>query len=402
MPQYTDPRRDKRRQHTSQAQHTRSASQQSAHDTEENEQRPHTAPTKAQRAAFEKRRQAKKRAYRRRVVLVLFMVLFCVGAVGTAVYAMFNSAFTGGGGTLPNEINTPAELKGDVVNFLVCGIDFEEGRDYGKSLGMTDVIMYVTLDIKANKISILQIPRDTYVGTQVATGGTTKINAVAYRGSEEPKITNLARLIKDQFDLPVDYYITIDMDAFKAVINAIGGIEMNIPWDVPYYNEDGSLAGTIPAGLQKIDGATAEVVVRSRKGYAQGDIKRLDMQRYFYAAVFQKLVSFPVTDVIKVLPAYMQYVQTDLSLAKMGSVLGKVMKIPVENITMYKVPGESLTYNGQSVYSVHLDMLVQRLNEGFRPYSTPLTASDLKVIELAHTNDYITGEGTSLSGMQTS
>lgn len=347
----------------------------------------------AQRAAFEKRRQAKKRAYRRRVATVLFMAVFCVVGVGAAIYAMFNSAFTGGGGSLPNEINTPPELQGDVVNFLICGIDFEDGRDYGKNLGMTDVILYVTLDVKASKINILQIPRDTYVGAEVSTGGTGKINAVAYHGSEDPKIVNLARVINDQFKLPVDYYATIDMDAFKEIINLLGGIDVYVPERLQL---DGNV---LEPGLQHMDGATAEFFVRYRN-FPQADIKRLEMQRYFYAAVFNKLISFPVKDVIKVLPAYMQYVQTDMSLAKMGSVLTKIMNIQKEDITIYKVPGEALTHNGHSVYTVHLDMLAQRINEGFRPYQQAITGADLAAVELAHTNDYITGEGTPLSGVQ--
>ena len=116
---------------------------------------------------------------------------------------------------LPDEIGTEDALKGDVVNILCAGIDFEEGREYPNGMGFTDVILYVSFDMKANKISMLQIPRDTYIGETTTTG---KINAVALQGKSDPPIAALATLVNQQFKLPVDYYVTIDIDAFDYSI----------------------------------------------------------------------------------------------------------------------------------------------------------------------------------------
>ena len=69
-----------------------------------------------------------------------------------------------------------------MVNVLVCGIDYEEGRAYsgdGSNDGMTDMIMYVNFDVANHKINMLQIPRDTYPGEEYKHGNTGKINAVA-------------------------------------------------------------------------------------------------------------------------------------------------------------------------------------------------------------------------------
>ena len=85
---------------------------------------------------------------------------------------MLNSKlFQGEEGDISSEIQTEEEIKEDVVSFLICGIDDEEGRGLGER---TDLIMYVTFDIKAGKVDILQIPRDTYVENTP----TNKINAV--------------------------------------------------------------------------------------------------------------------------------------------------------------------------------------------------------------------------------
>lgn len=348
----------------------------------------------SKRRMMERRRREQLKRKRRRKRIAFTAFLLCFAVLGYTVYNLLNSALIRNDGVLPKEIGTPKEIEKDVITFLICGIDYEEGRNYGANMGMTDVILYVSFDVKANKINILQIPRDTYIGNDVSTGGSGKINSVAFHSEETPAVTGLARLIHDKMGLPVDYYITIDMDAFKEVIDVLGGVEVYVPERMEL---DGNV---LEPGLQHMDGTTAEFFVRYRN-FAQADLKRLEMQRYFYAAVFQKLISFPPSDVVKVLPAYMQYVQTDLNLTALGKLFPKVMNVPAENIVIYKVPGEAVMHNGHSVYSIHTQPLVNLINEGFRPYQTPLTAEDITIPELAYTNDYVTGEGVSLSGFQT-
>ena len=325
----------------------------------------------------------------------LLAVLLGCGVVCFAVYNLLNNLVTGGAAALPEGLGTEDALKGDVVNILCAGIDFEEGREYPNGMGFTDVILYVTFDMKANKISMLQIPRDTYVGDTVNTGGTGKINAVALRGETDPPIAALATLINEQFKLPIDYYMTIDMDAFKAVINAIGGIEVTIPRDI--VDDNGN---TLPAGTHTIDGDTAEFMVRQRHNYGNADIGRLEMQRYMYSALLKTFKSFPLTDIIKVMPAYIQYVKTDINLAKMCSLASKVIKVPSEDILMFTVPGEACTVNGQSVYTVHLEATADILNEYFRPYSDPVSADQLGLIELQNTVSSVNdGTGQSMDSI---
>ena len=351
-------------------------------------------PTSRNRKIMEQRRRAKLRARRRRRMAFAVVFLLCFSGIIYTIYGLFNSALINNSGVLPKDIQTPKEIQSDNINFLICGIDYEDGRSYGTNMGMTDVILYVSFDIKANRINILQIPRDTFIGSDVPTGGTGKINAIAYHGTENPPIASLARVISEEFGLPIDYYVTIDMDAFREIINKLDGIEVYVPERMEL---DGNV---LEPGLTVMDGATAEFFVRYRN-FAQADIKRLEMQRYFYAAVFNKLMSFPPSDVVKVLPVYMQYVETDLSLAGLGRLFPRIMQVPRENIYIYRVPGEAVMHNGHSVYSVHRAPLLECINTAFRPYQPPLAEEDFNAVELAYTNDYITGEGVPLSGIQT-
>ena len=114
------------------------------------------------------------------------------------------------------EIQTIEEYKGDVVNILVCGIDYEEGRGYSNDPtsndGMTDMILYCQFDIKNGALRLLQIPRNTLVTTSGRTvtlsSGKTyaasnyQINSVAL--SNGGSIAALAEVIYDQFKLPID------------------------------------------------------------------------------------------------------------------------------------------------------------------------------------------------------
>lgn len=342
-----------------------------------------------QRAAAARRQKAARARRRKRRLTFFAVVLLACGAVLFAVYHLLNGLVTGGAAALPSGLGTEDALKGDVVNILCAGIDFEEGREYPNGMGLTDVILYVTFDMKEKKISMLQIPRDTYVGGLSSTG---KINAVALQGDTEPPIAALAQAIHDQFGLPVDYYITIDMDAFKAVIDAIGGIEVTVPFDIEakdaqgnyYYNPDGSIV-KLPAGTHRIDGATAEFMVRQRHNYGNADIGRLEMQRYMYSALLKTFKSFPLSDIIKVMPAYIQYVKTDINLAAMCSLAGKVIEVESADIVMFKLPGEPCSVNGQSVYTAHREASATILNSYFRPYSDPVPADQLGLIELQNT-----------------
>lgn len=198
--------------------------------------------------------------------------------------------------SIQQEIQTAEEYKGDVVNILVCGIDYEEGRNYSKDPsandGMTDMILYCQFDVKGSALRMLQIPRNSLVTTanrkiELSNGKTYsasnyQINSVAL--SNGGSIAALAEVIYDQFKLPIDYYVTVDMQALVEVVDNFGGIEVYIPHDMSY---GGS---ALKQGYRNLDGKSAEFFVRCRhgQGYANADIDRLNMQRYFYAGLFKR------------------------------------------------------------------------------------------------------------------
>lgn len=270
------------------------------------------------------------------IVLVVFMVIIGIGVAGLgSVYLYVSGLFdTGVFGKTSSEYYTPKEFQADSVNILIAGIDYEEGRYSNDGLGMTDMIMVANFLPKEGKLNLFQIPRDTYVGTEYSADG--KINSALMTGSnkDEP-INNLIACISDQYKLPIDYYITLDMEGMKAIVDTFNGIRVFVP--KPMTN-DGS---HLDEGWQWLNGDQVEFFVRNRKGEGmeRADLDRLENQRYFYSALFRRFMNLTAQDIVKLLPVFEYYCNTDLGIKSMIDLAYSAMKLQPEDIVMFKAPG---------------------------------------------------------------
>ena len=314
--------------------------------------------------------------------------------------------------SLVEEIQTLEEYKGDVVNILVCGIDYEEGRAYssdGTNDGMTDMILYCQFDIKGGALRMLQIPRNSLVATKgrkvnLSNGKTYsvsnyQINSVAL--SNGGNIAALAEVIYDQYKLPIDYYVTIDMQALVEMVDNFGGIEVYIPHDM-------SFAGSaLKQGYRNLDGASAEFFVRCRhgEGYSNSDIDRLNMQRYFYAGLFKRVRSMGVTDVINQLPlVFNNYIHTDMDLTTIAKMLVSFTRIDSANIMLAQTPvfmgvpnvGKTDSFDGYSCVVPDAGSIAELLNTYFRNYTGPVSAEELNLV----TNDWPHGTASTSANVQ--
>ena len=314
--------------------------------------------------------------------------------------------------TIQEEVKTAEEYKGDVVNILVCGIDYEEGRAYssdGSNDGMTDMILYCQFDIKGGALRMLQIPRNSLVATQnrkiTLSNGKTyaatnyQINSVALSNGGD--IAALAEVIYDQYKLPIDYYVTIDMQALVEMVDNFGGIEVYIPHDM-------SFAGSVlKQGYRNLDGASAEFFVRCRhgQGYANSDIDRLNMQRYFYAGLFKRVRSMGVTDVIAQLPLiFNNYIHTDMDLTTIAKMLVSFTRIDSANIMLAQTPvfmgvpnvGKTSSFDGYSCVVPDAGSIAELLNTYFRNYTGPVSAEEMNLV----TNNWPHGTASTSANVQ--
>lgn len=323
------------------------------------------------------RRRKKKRSVLKTVLISLgcFVGVLAIGLFGLYQWFIYSISPEGGNPTINEIINTPTEYEKDVVNVLVCGIDYEEGRAYsgdGSNDGMTDMIMYVNFDVANHKINMLQIPRDTYPGEEYKHGNTGKINAVALHNDG---IGSLMELIHEQYKLPVDYYVTIDMQSLKEIVDLFGGIEVYIPKDISYKGS------TLEQGYRNLDGEAAEFFVRNRN-YAQADIARLDMQRYFYQGLFARIRTATVWDLAKLAPVALKYVETNIPMDELISMGVSFLQVDSANIMMCKLPTYSAAqrYNDQSHLICDVAKTTDLLNEYFRTYGGPVYELDVPTL----------------------
>ncbi|MFV8224230.1 LCP family protein [Faecalibacterium hattorii] len=314
--------------------------------------------------------------------------------------------------SLVEEIQTLEEYKGDVVNILVCGIDYEEGRAYssdGTNDGMTDMILYCQFDIKGGALRMLQIPRNSLVATKgrkvnLSNGKTYavsnyQINSVAL--SNDGNIAALAEVIYDQYKLPIDYYVTIDMQALVEMVDNFGGIEVYIPHDM-------SFAGSaLKQGYRNLNGSSAEFFVRCRhgEGYSNSDIDRLNMQRYFYAGLFKRVRSMGITDVLSQLDlVFSNYIHTDMDLTTIAKMLVSFTRIDSANIMLAQTPvfmgvpnvGKTDSFDGYSCVVPDAGSIAELLNTYFRNYTGPVSAEELNLV----TSDWPHGTASTSANVQ--
>lgn len=176
------------------------------------------------------------------------------------------------------------------LNILVIGVDTRP--DGGEQ--NADVIIIARLDLKSKSMNSVTIPRDLLV--EIPGHGEGKINSAYGIGLEEDpgsRIAGVAKVrdtIEHNFDVSIDDYVMIDFEGFREVVDAVGGIDINVPTrivDEAYPTEDyGIRTLIIEAGLQHMDGETALSYARTR--HADSDDQRRERQMLVIQALFDK------------------------------------------------------------------------------------------------------------------
>lgn len=217
-------------------------------------------------------------------------------------------------------------------NIVVMGVDEREG-DTGRS----DTLFVVMFDPKSKNASLLSIPRDTMV--KISQHGWDKINhAYAYGGAKMTRQT-----VEEFLGIRVNNYVQIDVKGLARIVDAIGGVDINVEKDMHYsdpYDSNGGLIISIEKGPQHLDGAKAIQYVRYRD--EEGDIGRIKRQQKFITAVYDKVVSAQILVKIPgLLKEITSMIKTDLDLTDMG-VIAKVLYEQSKGggLNMATVPGE--------------------------------------------------------------
>ena len=229
----------------------------------------------------------------------------------------------------------------DKSTIMIMGVD-ERADDVGRS----DTLMVATIDPKLDQAALLSIPRDTRV--KIKGHGYDKINsAYAYGGERLTQST-----VEDFLGVNMDHYIIVNVKAFQRIIDAIGGIDIDVekrmyyedPWD-----DDGGLLIDLRPGLQHMDGKTAVTYVRYRD--EEGDIGRIKRQQAFMKACMDKVTSPTIiTKLPSVISEVFESVKTDLSVRQLLEFAGSLSKAKNNGLKTEMVPGRPLYIEGISYW----------------------------------------------------
>jgi LCP family protein required for cell wall assembly len=223
------------------------------------------------------------------------------------------------------------------VNILLMGIDRRPGEPF---ISRTDSMMIISLNQEEETISILSVPRDLYV--VIPGRGRDRINTAFVYGASDGNPVNGAMLsmqtLEYNLGVQLDHYVLVDFAAVINGVNAIGGIDVNVPFNIndptfPNMNY-GFDPLFIPAGLQHLDGELALKYARTR--HVDSDFGRAQRQQQVVLAVRDKLLSMGVAQLVLQAPTLWQQVEqgirSDLSLEQFSQLGLLASNIPSESI----------------------------------------------------------------------
>lgn len=264
-----------------------------------------------------------------------------------------------------------------VTTFIVGGTDNDGTR--------TDTLMLVTYDGKTNVANILQIPRDTFVDLPKGNG---KINSAYTYGKGEL----LKSTVSKTFGIPVDYYVVINLKAFRQIVDALDGVEVDVPFAMDYDDPAQDLSIHLKPGVQTLNGQQAEGFVRYRSGYLDADVGRMRAQKAFIAALMDKAISFQtVFKLPQLIPPIMENLKTDIGLGDMIKLAGIALNLDMDQVQVFGLPGEAVNTNVTGVrqwyYGMYRQETIDLLNEHFNLYREPLTEDDVDITELSRENE---------------
>jgi LCP family protein required for cell wall assembly len=222
---------------------------------------------------------------------------------------------------------------GDPISILLMGVDTRSGEEGGRA----DTMVLMTLNPQSKSIEMVSIPRDTHLKID---GGLDKINSSYQIGGPAETIKSVEKLL----DVPVDYFIEVNMKGFEGIVNAYGGVEVNN--DLEFTDKHVHF----PKGEIKLDGKEALIYARMRKKDPRGDFGRQKRQRQVIEALMQKGESIEsVTKFGEIIDVIQHNVKTNMNPIEMWNIQANY-KSARETMEAHKIEGKDKTFKGTYYY----------------------------------------------------
>ncbi len=308
------------------------------------------------------------------IALIVVMVLvLLVGGVAFAGVVYMNSI----GDKLHDDVSD--ELKaslssesvqpGEPFYCLIMGTDRSEERaesdEFAGDNFRSDSMILARIDPAAKTVALVSIERDTYV--DIEGYGPNKLNASAALGGAPLVVSTISKFA----GVPISHYVSVDFDGFKAAVDGLGGIEVDVPMTI----DDNLAGGHVDAGLQTLNGDQALILCRSRHAYddyGSGDYYRMANQRLVLGAIAKKLMSSDVLTMTNTLNAMADYITTDMSVSDIISVATDMRGIDTDNDIWSAMNPTYSSYENDVWYEYSDNdawrKMMERVDAGLPPY----------------------------------
>lgn len=223
--------------------------------------------------------------------------------------------------------------------YLILGLD--------DAASNSDSILIVSYNSSDNTSSVIQLPRDTYCKSK---SPIEKINSVyAYNKasglSDKAALQKTADFISQKLGLRFDGYLAVRLSDLVKLVDALGGVKINLPHDVVFYDKQGKYLRSFKSGENLLSGKDAAFFVRYRAGYANGDLGRLDAQKIFMNALFETaLHDTGIDELFDIAKVFSDTAVTNIKVREiLGMVLKHSSKFRDTQITYLTMPGKPVS-----------------------------------------------------------
>lgn len=300
---------------------------------------------KSKRDKKEDKKKNKKHTLRK-VLLTLLLIIIVIGII-----FFIHIQKNGGGlkGIVTTVIGSSAEKEKELQDIYLLVM--------GKSENMTDTIMVVKYSAKNQSASMLSIPRDTFTGDdEKRARASDKINSKYINGGAQDTLKEVNELT----GLNIRYYLIVDTKALRDLVDAIGGVEFDVPIDMDYDDVTQALHIHVKKGLQLLNGEQAEGVVRFRHNnnytsypvsYGDNDLGRMRTQREFLKILLKQLMKpANITKINNLLKIAQEEVETNIDWNTAKGYVPSLFGFNTNNLVTNALPGEAKYANGVAVF----------------------------------------------------
>lgn len=248
---------------------------------------------------------------------------------------------------------TEYRRKQDMITVLLMGIDWDGSKERADTGKRSDMTMLCTVDLQAGTVSLYSLPRDTRTNVFKVNEGTGEAEGKAYEtklchayqlgyiaaGDEagaKNQVLAVQNLIEcdEQLHIPIDYYVSIDLEHLPKLAEALGGVSVTLEQDMDGVGEEGETV--------TLDEKTTRLYLQNRKGVQDGEMDRQRHQQQFMKSFMKAAKDMgAVQAATKLFPQLAgNVIQTNLNLEQMLALAGVMDQLgSVDDVAMYTFPG---------------------------------------------------------------